>query len=104
MIFPNTNPHILLPGDPNIEMIENLVSAQRAVDEISQYKEIGLKLQGSLWGMTGKVSLLALKVPPGKIFIFDMVKCPTALTGTNLAGVLESQEILKVRLIWEGTT
>ncbi|KAI5751532.1 hypothetical protein M8J77_008366 [Diaphorina citri] len=83
-------------GDPNIEMIENLVSAQRAVDEISQYKEIGLKLQGSLWGMTGKVSLLALKVPPGKIFIFDMVKCPTALTGTNLAGVLESQEILKV--------
>lgn len=80
----------------SVEMIDNLVSAQKAVEEMSLCKEFGLKLQGSLWGLSGKVSLVAVALPKSKIFMFDTVTCPNLLTGTDLGKLLESEDILKV--------
>lgn len=80
----------------SMEIVEKLESAERAVEEIGNYKEIGMRVHGQLWGLTSKVSLISVVLPTAKIFIFDMVMCPVAVTETNLGKLLESEELLKV--------
>lgn len=78
------------------ELIDKLKSAQQAVEEISKHKEIGLKVHGSLWGLSGKLSLISVVLPTGQIFIFDVFMCPAVLNETNLGKLLESEDILKI--------
>ncbi|KAL1462933.1 hypothetical protein WDU94_014734 [Cyamophila willieti] len=79
-----------------LEIIENFASAQKAIEEISKFEEIGLKLHGCMYGLTGKISILAVVVPTGEIYMFDMVKYPALFIGTNLGSILQSEDVLKV--------
>uniref|UniRef100_A0A8D9F5I6 Transcriptional activator protein Pur-alpha n=1 Tax=Cacopsylla melanoneura TaxID=428564 RepID=A0A8D9F5I6_9HEMI len=79
-----------------LTIIENSASAQKAIEEISKFEEIGFKLHGCMYGLTGKISILAVIVPSGDIFLFDMIKYPTLFTATNLGSIFQSEEVLKV--------